>query len=57
MKEGSMFAVDITSGSYIYFKKYDSFKPFAITVYDSESTGTFNGDDFQNLNYIHVLKI
>lgn len=52
-----MFAVDITSGSYIYFKKYDSFKPFAITVYDSESTGTFNGDEFQNLNYIHVLKI
>uniref|UniRef100_A0A8W8MRC5 EGF-like domain-containing protein n=1 Tax=Magallana gigas TaxID=29159 RepID=A0A8W8MRC5_MAGGI len=53
MKEGSMFAVDITSGSYIYFKKYDSFKPFAITVYDSESTGTFN-DPCSTLNCQHM---
>lgn len=43
IKEGSMFAVDITSGSYIYIRKFDSFQPFAITVYDSDSTGPFTG--------------
>lgn len=40
---GYMFAVDITSGSYIYSRKLDSFQPFAITVYDSDSTGPFIG--------------
>lgn len=39
----SMLGVDLTSGSLLYVRKFPLLQPFAITVYDADSTRSFNG--------------
>lgn len=45
-KEKSVYGYNVTSGSFLYGRKFYSGQPYAITVYDADTVRTYKGMSF-----------